>query len=594
MSWHLTIENIAGIHSGDVTIEPGVNAVRASNWQGKSSLLTAVETVMGTARDLTESEDHGCVRLDVGEETYEVELVREGRTVTTRGNPYLEDRATRTAASLFAFLGEDNAVRRAVRQGENLESVLTRPLDFENIDEQISELRAERSSVEAELERATEAASSLPEARSSVTTLEEELGALREERADLVERSGIGEDSSAEREELGNALAEQEDLESQIERLERSVERTQEKLTDSRESLEALSVPAPADDLASELQQARERYDRRKRDTELLQSVYAPTKRILDEDRLELITDVEHDLLDDTVRCWTCGEETDEATVEERLDALGERVTTLRSEADAAHERVETLEERIEDRRDAERRQADLEERIRDLQSTLGDRETSLERARERRDELERRIEELSDEVSAEDDRLTDVESELKYTRMRLEEAREELATLETRADQQETLEAEYERLAEEITRLRTRKQSLKRQTREAFEDELRALLDRFDTGFETARLTSAFELVVARNGREASLDALSEGEVELLGIVAALAGRDAFDTPDSVPIMLVDNLGGLTDANQQTLVSYLETRTEYLLVTAYPEHSVFEGHTVDTSNWSVVSPNTT
>jgi hypothetical protein len=36
--------------------------------------------------------------------------------------------------------------------------------------------------------------------------------------------------------------------------------------------------------------------------------------------------------------------------------------------------------------------------------------------------------------------------------------------------------------------------------------------------------------------------------------------------------------------------VSYLRDRAEYLVVTTYPEHSSFEEHTVDASNWNTVS----
>jgi len=134
MSWELSIRNIAGIRSGTATLETGVNGVRATNWQGKSSFVTAIETAMGTERTLTEGEDSGHVELSTEEETYTVELAREGETIQRQGNPYLSTHKERTAASLYAFLDDTNEVRKAVRNHENLESVLLRPLEFENID----------------------------------------------------------------------------------------------------------------------------------------------------------------------------------------------------------------------------------------------------------------------------------------------------------------------------------------------------------------------------------------------------------------------------------------------------------------------------
>lgn len=43
MSWDISISNVAGIRSGDATIEPSVNAIRGTNWQGKSSFITAID-----------------------------------------------------------------------------------------------------------------------------------------------------------------------------------------------------------------------------------------------------------------------------------------------------------------------------------------------------------------------------------------------------------------------------------------------------------------------------------------------------------------------------------------------------------------------
>jgi hypothetical protein len=115
-------------------------------------------------------------------------------------------------------------------------------------------------------------------------------------------------------------------------------------------------------------------------------------------------------------------------------------------------------------------------------------------------------------------------------------------------------------------------------------------VLSRFDAGFEAARLTPDFELVVARDGQEASLEALSEGELELLGFVAALAGYEAFDVAGTVPVMLVDGVGGLDDDNHQTLVEYLQERTEYLVFTAYPEYTAFEGSEIDPGEWTIAT----
>jgi hypothetical protein len=134
------------------------------------------------------------------------------------------------------------------------------------------------------------------------------------------------------------------------------------------------------------------------------------------------------------------------------------------------------------------------------------------------------------------------------------------------------------------------RKPSIKRRTRESFDDAIEEVITQFDTSYGTARLTPDFDLVVARDGREASLDALSEGEVELLGFVAALAGYEAFAVQDRVPVLLVNRLGGLDDSNLHARIEYLRGRAEYLVFTAYPEHAAFDSHDIDPGDWVVVS----
>ena len=586
MTWHLSLENIAGIWQGDAHIEPGVNAVRASNWQGKSSFLAGIKTAFGTATPLTEGQSTGRVVLQTDDEKIAVDLERMNGSVSRSGQPYLEDEYDRICAELFAFLDEDNDIRQAVRTGENLETLLTRPLDFENIDEQIADLQTEREQVERELERADQAAERLPQLQQRVTSLEDELEELRAER-EAIDDDGPGESDA--RDELSELRAERDQVTTKIERLETTAERVRETLAEKRTELESLTVPSDAD-VEDELESLHADLRDIERDTELLQSVYEANKRVLDEGRVELLTEVSHDMLSDSVTCWICGNDATRDDIEAQLTELDDRIVDLQSQAAETRDRVEELEAKRDEIKEARRKETDLTDRIGDLESRLAETEEDLESARERRDNLKTRITELEAEVDSTEDRITDLESEIKYTEAELTDVREELEETETLAEQREMLEEEYDSLTDEIRDLRTRKEDVKRRTREAFSSALADLLEQFDTGFETARLTSTFDLVVAREGREAQLDALSEGERELLGIVAALAGYEAFEVSQRVPVMLLDGLGGLASDNLQILVKYLAARTEYLVLTTYPENAGFDGNELSPSEWQVVS----
>lgn len=593
MTWHIDIHNIAGILDGSATIEPGLNAVRASNWQGKSSFIRSIKTGLGVSTALTEGADSGAVTLETPEGTVRVSLHSDGETVRRDGDPYLTDEYDVARTELFACLDETNEVRRAVRNGEGLEDVLMRPLDLQNIDEQIASLKHEREQVETELAQAREAKKRLPSTQEKVTKLETELETLRDKHDRLTaDADDTPSESQSAQTALAQAQSERDQAANQIERLERSIERTESRLADKRDELDDIEI-LETDDIEERLATARDELQTLKRDKNVLQSVYSATEMILTENRLDLVTDVQRELTGDTVQCWTCGNETSREDVEAQLEALGEKIANLRAKIERNRGEVEKFEARREDAKQATRRKRDLETEIAELEDRLADHRSSLEDARQRRADANDRIEELSDAVDETVEEITDVESDIKYREAELQDVRNELESLEQRADRVSTLEETKASLTSELETLRTRKDDIKYDARDAFDRAMQEILARFDTGFETARLTSNFELVVARDGQEASLDALSEGELELLGFVAALAGYESFDVRETVPILLVDGVGGLADDNLHTLVDYLQERTEYLVFTVYPEYTSFGGTEIDPSEWTVATGTT-
>jgi len=596
VTWHVDIDHIAGILDGEATVEPGLNAVRASNWQGKSSFIQSLKTGLGVSTALTEGADDGAVTIRMPDETVTVELSRTNGAVHRDGEPYLTDEYDVARADLFACLDESNEIRRAVREGEPLEEVLMRPLDLENIDEQIASLKREREQVETELAQAREAKKRLPTTQQKVTDLESELEDLREKYdrlTDETETPDADEGSQSTQSALAQAQSERDQAKNQVDRLERSIERIESKLETKRSELADIDVVS-TDELEDDLEAARDRLQEVKRDKDVLQSVYSAHEMVLQENRLDLVGDVQRELTGDSVVCWTCGQEASREAVEDTLDQLGEKIATLRAQTERHRDEVEKLEARREDARQARRRKQDLETEVADLEDRLADQRASLEDAAERREEAEARIEELSAAVDETVEAVTDVESDIKYREAELKDLRAELDSLQQRADRVSTLEAEKESLTGDLDELRNRKKDIKFEAREAFDEAMADVLDRFETGFEAARLTSNFELVVARDGQEASLDALSEGELELLGFVAALAGFESFDVGETVPVMLVDGVGGLADDNLHTLVDYLQDRAEYLVFTVYPEYTSFDGTEIDPSEWEVATDSRT
>lgn len=586
MVWKIDLTNVAGIREGSATIEPGLNAVRGSNWQGKSSFVEGIKGGLGVSTTLTEGEDAGRVRLRTPDGEFDVAFRREGTSVTREGVPYLTDDYDAVRAELFACLDERNEVRRAVREAVPLKDVLLRPLDFQNIDQRIAELKREREAVQTELASAEEARKRLPTITEKVNRLEEELASLREKQAALDEGD---EGVQSAQDDLAQARSERERAENRIERLEASIERTESRLDERRAELAELPTDTDAD-VGSELAAARSDLEAHRRDLDVLQSLYSATEMVLSENRIDLVSEVSREVIGDTLACWTCGSTVDRESIEAQLDELGERIAEQRAVVESRRDTVEELEARREERRRSRRRKRDLESEVADLEAKLADERSDLEDARQRREDAQSRIEDLADAVEDTVEEVTDIESEIKFREAELKDARDECEALEARAERAETLSAEDDRLSEEIESLRNRKDTIEFETREAFDRAIDDVLERFDTGFESARLTPGFELTVARDGQAASLDALSDGELELLGFVTALAGYEAFDVADTVPIMLVDGIGGLDDGNLHTLIEYLRDRTEYLVFTIYPEYTAFDGREISPDDWTVAT----
>ena len=591
MTWTLTIKNIAGIRTANATIQPGVNAVRAANWQGKSSLLAAVRTVMGVGTPLSEGTKSGFVNLETEDTSTSIDLYRENNVVAQEGTPYLTDEYDRLLGELFAFLDERNPIRQAVRNDEPLEELLTRPLDLEKIDERIADHKREREQIEAELKRAEKAADKLPEVEERKNSFEND---LQEHRKQLDNLPDVNVNASeTKRDELSNVRAEQTQAERRLKRLERTLEHAREKQKNRQRELSELNIDPTIDDetdLEDDLAAARQELRNRERETELLQSVYESNKRILDEDHVNVISDVSHELLGDSATCWVCGQGTTRENLEEQLEKLGERVKTLQSDVSEHKNRVETLEDRHQEYRRAKRRQSEIKSEIQSLKETISEHEESISRTTKRLEELTDQIKTLEDQIEEINDERTDLEGHIRYLETEIEEIQDEIEEIEEKAAHRETHLEERNRLTNEITQLRTRREETKQRIRDKFGAEMNKVIPQFEVGFESARLTSDFELVIAREGREASLDALSEGEVELLGIIVTLAGYDAFEVGDAISVLTLDQVGSIAADNLGMLVEYLSGRTKYLILTAFPEDTSFDGHEIDPTSWTIIS----
>jgi chromosome segregation ATPase len=605
--WNVDIENIGGIHSGTATVEPGINAVQASNWQGKTSLITALRVVLGgeiTPTTLTTGQQEGHVRLttegsDGASTEYEVNLERSGNSIARTGTPFLTDPEDQICADLYAFLDERNEIRSAVRNGEDLTPRLTRPFEQMNIDEQIGQLKDERRKVESELERAEQAAETLLEKKEKLKTLESDIEELQAELDGLEGDQAESSQMEEVREELNTKKGKQTRLEQKVSNLKRKIEAKEEKLSTKRTELEELEVPDEPE-LEKELTDAQERLSNVEQQIETLESLYNVNTDILKNDHLQLVTDVNRQMNDDQLACWVCGEETTRSDVEAGLDTLSDEVEERRETAADLRDEVNELEQRRNNIRNSQQREQQLEREISELERRLDEDRSSLEETKTQVERLSEEIAELEDEVEETDDRRSSLEQSIAQKEADLSRVEDEIADLETEAERRDQLESQRNGLTDEIEDLRGRRERTITRVRESFSEALADVIEEFGPTFESARLekrtdketgrTTELELTLARDGREITVNELSEGEVELVGMIAALAGYEAFDVSERVPFLLLDDMGGLASEHLHRLVAYLTERADYVVTSAYPEAGEFDGHILSPDTWEVVS----
>lgn len=604
--WDFEIENIAGIRSGSATIDDGLNVVQASNFSGKSSLIAAIQTVMGGSgqyedHPLTEGAESGCITLQTSDETYKVTLER-NRTGTLRsGSYYLVDETDQKTARLFAFLGDANPIRTAVRNGENLTEYLQEPLNIGEIDAEIEGLRNERKQVEIQLENAEQAADRLPKVQEEVTQLETEVEKLREQKDELESMSEAKKRSAELSGELSERKTALKDAERQVKRLETDIKNKQEQIKAKQQRLDEIEVPEVPS--LSDLDKKQDRLDKLDSHISLVEQLHRANKNVLESDVLDRLTTVERSLAGDELECWVCGEVVPRKNIEEQIDSINDRVSDLKDERNELADEIDEFETRKREAEQRQRQRETLEEAVRTLQQTIDEREADLQQAQARRNELEPEVEQLEEKLSAveEDysDELADLKTEIRSKERQLEKQQDILVDLEDRKHEREHLREKADDLSNQIEDLRKRKNETQRKLAEEFQSAINEIIDRFSPGFETARFdlitneqgeVKEFKLSIARQGRETTVGALSEGEVELIGVAVALAGYRVYDVDELVPCILIDGISQLASEHLRDLTEYLEGTVDILVTTAYPEFGDVDGQTITPDAWDVVS----
>ncbi|WP_207592410.1 archaea-specific SMC-related protein [Halomontanus rarus] len=631
----ITAENIGGIDHTEVALDPGVNVLTGRNATNRTSFLQAIMAALGSdTPSLKGDADEGRVDLTFGDDHYTRYLERRNGQIIYDGDPYLEDPEL---ADLFAFLLESNEARRAVSRGDDLRELIMRPIDTDQIQQEIRALEDEKRDLDARLDQLDQLENELPDLEERRVSIETELedveAELEDVEAELEELDADVEESRTRKDELEETFSELRSARRELESIEYDLEteresrdeleRERERISEEREEADTDDTESPAR-LEGRVQELRER--KRSLDSTLseLQSVIRFNEERLDEGGLDLGDsfgtqdddgDVTDQLLADgsEIVCWTCGSEVERDRIESTLERLQSLHQNKLGERNDLQEQIDELSSQQKEIRQREQQLERLENRLESIDDELEARQQRIDDLESDYDDQEARVEEL--EAEAESFESTDYSEVLEAHRdangleikiEQLEDEREEvedrIAELEDTVDERAELEERREELGEELTDLRTRVDRIETDALDAFNDHMESILAileyanieriwierREKTVREGRRKVdrSAFDLHVVRSTDEGTtyedtIEHLSESEREVTGLVFALAGYLVHDVHDVVPFMLLDSLEAIDSNRIAELVEYFEEYVDCLVVALLPEDAAAldEGH---------------
>ena len=610
--WNVIVRNVGGIESGEATIRPGLNVVQASNFQGKSSLVAALRTAVGATgryggHPLTEGKDHGVVRIGTDTDERAVRLARtEAGEVSTSGQPYLTNDSDRLCARLFACLDAQNPLRAAVRDGDDLTDPIQAPLDTEDIDAQIEELTQRREELDRQIDAAEAAESKRREVREVIAELEAELEDLRGRRETLAASGNDNERVDRLSEQLSGKSEELATVETEIDRIEDEIYRKRELIQRKREEIDRIDVPEDEID-QDRVDALRTEIGRLETRMTLVRDLHRATQNVVEEGEIDLITGVDRSVSEDTIECWVCGDTTTRAQLEERVTELQATAEELENKKERLEDDLEALTRRQRTKRERQDKRDRLRRRADELDTEITEKQGVLDQLQQRRAELKatvkERREQLADLEQEHTAELADLKTQIQSLEGKLAERRERADTLEQNHKQVAELREQREDVCGKLRTLRTRKKRVQTDLRDQFNRILTEIIEEIDPGFTDARLVletdengdvERIDLKIAREiegtGRRTSVETLSEGETELLGLVVALAGYRAFDVERKIPFILVDSVSELSADNLRSVASYISEIGEAVVMTAYPESGSFDGHVITPDCWTVVS----
>lgn len=543
----LSVKNIGGIEESIVTFRPGVTILTGENATNRTSLLTALNGVLGGTKATVRGDaddGHVALRFNPDEDgdgggdamfnrTYYHDSSTARGSARVEGEPFCDDA---DLVDTFVTLFEDNDARQAVERGEDIRNVLMRPVDTDAIEREIQEKQRERQDLQDrldEIDRAAEREPELTEKREGLTSELDDIEDEIEEMRDVVDEYEADEDMAEEAAELVEDLEakreEKRDIENRIEVLNAELDGLEEEEREIRREVEgqdpssdptelgdhggsmvettdfAIEWQDDLDETIQDLQRQEQSLQARK--DELNSTIDDLTRIIqLNKNTVEDVTDIpgitgdtstesvtaQLDPSSEQVECWTCGSTVEKNAITERTRQLQDLVTEKRSDVSDVEDELEDVRDRLTTLRETRRERKELRDRLEELEREKEDVRESISTAESELDAIKDEITELETEVEEtaelrESDLLDAYQelNELEYERGRIETRIEDV---EDEFEDVQELKNDRDRVAADLEDVRETIEELRTRVADLERDAVEAFNDHMESILDRLR----------------------------------------------------------------------------------------------------------
>lgn len=533
------VENIGGIEKAEAELPPGVTVLTGRNATNRTSFLQGIMAAMGSTTDqitLKSDSDEGQATIRLGDETYTRTLKRTGETTVLGGDPYTDESEL---LDLYAFLLRENPVRQTIERDGDLHDILMRPIDTDEIEAKLQQLRDEKQEIESDLEQLTEYKQQLPQLEEQRAKLEDKLKELRASEKELQEQKKaleeqFDEEASDEKpthiqeleENLTAKRTEATDLKRELEQQRKiheaaindldSIDKpdvAKEELRAEREQLEAerdqvdkqiKTLRSQRQEITSGMEAAQTLQD----STMSIEQVVSQLEGDLELPDGPLTADesTEPGALTDAlvegeqIRCLACGSQVSTDTVDAVVDqyreintTFREQIQTLESDQQDIRNRLKEVESQLEQWERAEEQLTEAERQKQQAENQIESYEKRLEEANEAIDKLEVELEtareetttgtdeELRTEHGDVEDELIDTEVDIRQTETELDEIESQIEAFETKLEKEDRLGDRHDAVVDEIETLQSRVEDTERELIEEFNQTIETVLELLD-----------------------------------------------------------------------------------------------------------------